>query len=146
MAGVLLLSHCGFSFMENLAAAVRARGLRVLILTSRPADDTPRRLARLRELADAVLDVPDRHELVEQDVATALEALRSRGEKVVACLSVWEGYRALMARANAGLDVQDLAVGVKASTGTTGRSASEPARATVTKADRPTEEGCFPFA
>jgi hypothetical protein len=111
MSGVLLLSHCGFSFMENLAAAVRARGLRVLILSSRPADETPGRLAQLRELADAVLDVPDRHELVEQDVETALDVLRSRGEKVVACLSVWEGYRGLMARANTRLDVQDLDIG-----------------------------------
>ena len=34
--GVLLLSHVGFSFMEDLATAVTARGLRVCVLSSLP--------------------------------------------------------------------------------------------------------------
>jgi biotin carboxylase len=110
MSGILLLSHCGFSFIESLAASVRARGLRVLILTSRPADDTPNRVSQLREVADVVLEVHDRHDLVEQDVVSALETLRRMGETLIATLSVWEGYRRLMAQANASLGVRDLDV------------------------------------
>lgn len=108
MSGILLLSHCGSSFIENLSASVRARGLRVFVLTSQPTKEVAHRLIQLGELADVVLHIPSRHELIEQDVVTALETLRTQGENPIACLSVWEGYRRLMAQTNAWLDVQDL--------------------------------------
>ncbi len=106
--GVLLLSHCGFSFMEDLIAALEARGLRSFVLSSSPL--APGRAKRLQELstkADALL-CTDWDALTADDVEAALDELRKRGERVVACVSVWEGYRGLMALGNEKLGVADL--------------------------------------
>jgi ATP-grasp domain len=107
--GVLILSHCGFSFAEDLIAAIRARDLQPFVLSSKPlAEHGENRLQMLRESAEAVLS-SDSHVLDEDDVVHALASLRASGYTVKACISVWEGYRVLMAHANALLGVSDLA-------------------------------------
>ncbi|MET9834559.1 ATP-grasp domain-containing protein [Streptomyces sp. NPDC006385] len=106
--GVLILSHVGFSFLEDLVEVLDARSLASYVLSSLPLPehqlDRPR---EMREKADDVRVVA-RHELTEEDVEAYLADLRERGEDVVACVSVWEGYRHLMAHANAALGVPDL--------------------------------------
>ncbi|MEU2063705.1 ATP-grasp domain-containing protein [Streptomyces sp. NPDC013455] len=106
--GVLLLSHVGFSFMEDLIAALGERGLRAHILTSLP--EPAHQPGRLRDLADRAASVraTESHELTVADVDAALDALRAAGTEILACLTVWEGYRHLMAHANARLGVPDL--------------------------------------
>ncbi|WP_336319915.1 ATP-grasp domain-containing protein [Streptomyces lavendofoliae] len=105
---VLLLSHVGFSFMEDLAGAVTARGLRTCVLSSLPEprhqDSRPGALA---DLADDVR-VTAEHVLTPHDVEDYLDHLEAAGTTVLCCLTVWEGYRHLMALANARLGVPDL--------------------------------------
>lgn len=105
--GILLLSHVGFSFVEDLAGALGARGLKAFVLSSRPEPAHPGRLDDLRRLADHVTAAAE-HVLTHQDVESCLADLKGRGETVLACVTVWEGYRHLMAFANETLGVSDL--------------------------------------
>ncbi|MFG2228231.1 acetyl-CoA carboxylase biotin carboxylase subunit family protein [Streptomyces sp. NPDC048644] len=106
--GVLLLSHVGFSFMEDLVAVVRARGLNVYVLSSLPEPQHQQsRPGALADLADDVR-VSAGHVLSEHDVEDYLGQLKTAGTQVLGCLTVWEGYRHLMALANARLGVPDL--------------------------------------
>jgi hypothetical protein len=108
--GVLLLSHCGFSFMEDLLDSLRARGLRSFVLSSSPLQALkPKRLEQLSQISDRLI-CTDAHVLTADDVESALAHLKELGETVLACISVWEGYREFMARANAGLGIADLGV------------------------------------
>ncbi|MGW1463625.1 ATP-grasp domain-containing protein [Streptomyces sp. NPDC002308] len=106
--GVLLLSHVGFSFMEDLVATARARGLRVSVLSSLP--EPQHQQSRPGELADLVDDVrvTAGHVLTPRDVEEYLDHLEAAGTPVSCCVTVWEGYRYLMALANARLGVPDL--------------------------------------
>lgn len=106
--GVLILSHCGYSFVEDLVAAIGRRQLRAHVLTSQPLPEHANRLDALRALAGS-LHAGDAHVLSTGDVDRTLDALQASGVRVLACISVWEGYRALMAHANARLGVADLA-------------------------------------
>lgn len=107
--GVLLLSHCGYSFLEDLIAVLEARGLRTIVLSSLPlAEHRPQRLADLQRKVSRLL-ATGAHELTRNDVDTALDTLADEGEEVIACITVWEGYRGLMAYANTRLGVPDLA-------------------------------------
>lgn len=106
--GVLLLSHVGFSFMEDLATAVTARGLRVCVLSSLPEPQYQQtRPGELADLADEVR-VTVEPVLTPRDVEDYLDQLEAAGTSVSCCLTVWEGYRHLMALANARLGVPDL--------------------------------------
>ncbi|MEU4270349.1 ATP-grasp domain-containing protein [Streptomyces sp. NPDC026092] len=106
--GVLLLSHVGFSFLEDLARTVTARGLKVYVLSSLPEPQHQgSRPGALADLADDVR-VTGEHVLTPHDVEEYLDGLRAAGERVACCLTVWEGYRHLMALANARLGVPDL--------------------------------------
>jgi hypothetical protein len=110
--GVFILSHCGFSFVEDLVAACRARGLAVWILTSVPLPEHgQKRIDALRALADELF-VGETHELATREVEVALASLRERGLRIRGCISVWEGYRALMAYANALQGISDLPWGL----------------------------------
>ena len=107
--GVLLLSHCGYSFLEDLIAALNARGLRTFVLSSLPlAEHCPQRLDELQRKVTRLLST-GAHELTRNDVDIALDTLTNEGEQVLACITVWEGYRGLMAHANTRLGVPDLA-------------------------------------
>lgn len=106
--GVLLLSHVGFSFLDDLIAILKARNLQSFVLSSLPlADLREQRLDSLGKMA-SWLSCTDAHVLSISDVDTALATLSAKGENVLACISVWEGYRGLMAHANAALGVPDL--------------------------------------
>ncbi|WP_321817041.1 MULTISPECIES: ATP-grasp domain-containing protein [unclassified Paraburkholderia] len=106
--GVLILSHCGFSFVEDLVAACRARGLAVWILTSVPLPEHgQQRIDTLRTLADETF-VGATHDLGTSEVESALASLREQNLSIRGCISVWEGYRALMAYANALQGISDL--------------------------------------
>ncbi|MEX2984245.1 acetyl-CoA carboxylase biotin carboxylase subunit family protein [Streptomyces sp. C36] len=107
-SGVLLLSHVGFSFMEDLVSTVTARGLKVYVLSSLPEPHFQgSRPGALADLADDVR-VTDAHVLTPRDVEDHLDRLEAAGASVSCCLTVWEGYRHLMALANARLGVPDL--------------------------------------
>ncbi|MEU9705475.1 ATP-grasp domain-containing protein [Streptomyces sp. NPDC047981] len=106
--GVLLLSHVGFSFLEDLARTVTARGLKVHVLSSLPEPQHQgSRPGALADLADDVR-ITGEHVLTPHDVEEHLDRLRAAGVSVACCLTVWEGYRHLMALANARLGVPDL--------------------------------------
>ncbi|MFG2585864.1 ATP-grasp domain-containing protein [Streptomyces malaysiensis] len=106
--GVLLLSHVGFSFMEDLAGTVTARGLKIYVLSSLPEPlHQGSRPGALADLADDVR-VTAEHVLTPRNVEDYLDHLEAMGASVLCCLTVWEGYRHLMARANARLGVPDL--------------------------------------
>jgi hypothetical protein len=105
--GVLLLSHVGFSFMEDLVGTVAARGVKTYVLSSLPERQQESRPAALAELADDVRVTAD-HVLTARDVESYLDHLAAEGATVLCCLTVWEGYRHLMALANARLGVPDL--------------------------------------
>ncbi|MFE3073853.1 ATP-grasp domain-containing protein [Streptomyces sp. NPDC059247] len=106
--GVLLLSHVGFSFMEDLVGTVAARGLECYVLSSLP--EPQHQESRPAALADLAADVhvTAGHVLTPHDVEEHLDRLRATGAEVRCCLTVWEGYRHLMALANARLGVPDL--------------------------------------
>jgi hypothetical protein len=94
--------------MEELIAALDARGLRSFVLTSLPEPaHIPKRLHELGDKAYCVL-ATESHVLTRDDVEEYLASLQQAGEEVVCCISVWEGYRHLMAHANAQLGVYDL--------------------------------------
>ncbi|PTT31116.1 biotin carboxylase [Pseudomonas sp. HMWF021] len=109
--GVLILSHCGFSFLEDLKQELHRRQLRCFVLSSLPLPEhVPARLEQIHAWADRFYTT-DSHQLKPEDVQTALEALRKSGEQVACCISVWEGYRHLMASANAALGTYDMDAG-----------------------------------
>jgi len=106
--GVLILSHCGFSFLEDLKEQLQRRQLRCFVLTSLPlAEHVPARLEQIQVWADR-LYTADSHQLKLEDVNNALQTLHKSGEQVTCCISVWEGYRHLMAAANAALGTYDI--------------------------------------
>ncbi|WP_265286577.1 ATP-grasp domain-containing protein [Verminephrobacter eiseniae] len=110
--GILLLSHCGFSFLEDLIVALESRSLRSYVLSSLPlAQHRPQRLADIGQKATR-LYATEAHELTRDDIDRTLDQLRGAGEQAIACITVWEGYRGLMAHANAALRVPDLAPAV----------------------------------
>ncbi|WP_231508858.1 ATP-grasp domain-containing protein [Pseudomonas viridiflava] len=106
--GVLILSHCGFSFLEDLKENLHRRQLRCFVLTSLPLPEhVPARLEQIQGWTDR-LYTADSHQLSLEDVNNALHTLRKSGEQVSCCISVWEGYRHLMAAANATLGTYDI--------------------------------------
>jgi ATP-grasp domain len=94
--------------MEELIAALDARGLKSFVLTSLPEPKhVPKRLHELGDKAYRVL-ATESHVLTRDDVEECLTSLQQAGEEVACCVSVWEGYRHLMAHVNAQLGVHDL--------------------------------------
>jgi biotin carboxylase len=108
--GVLLLSHRGFSFLEDLATQVRALDLEVYILSSTPALSHSERREAIAALATWSHVLPARATLQAADVDAALQELESSGHRVIAAISVWDGYRGLMAHSNRRLGAEDLAI------------------------------------
>lgn len=107
--GVLILSHCGFSFLEDLKQELHRRQLRCFVLSSLPLPEhVPARLEQIQSWADR-LYVGDAHQLRSDEVAETLQHLEEAGEHVTCCISVWEGYRHLMAQANTALGTYDMA-------------------------------------
>lgn len=107
-SGVLILSHCGYSFLEDLKAELDRRQLKCFVLSSLPLPEhVPQRLDHLRGWADALHSTTS-HQLQASDVDACIDTLHDQGEHVLCCISVWEGYRHLMAYANGRLGIHDL--------------------------------------
>ena len=109
-SGVLILSHVGFSFLEDLLEIVAVHGLRGFVLSSSPLP--AKRAERLEQIGkvSSRLFTTGSHILSSEDVGRTLASLRAENETVLCCITVWEGYRALMAQANEILGVPDLTV------------------------------------
>lgn len=107
LSGVLLLSHCGFSFMEDLIDLIKQSGRECYVLSSKPSSENPERITQLSALVDWIA-VSEKHDLTLDDVRKTLHALREQHKTVEACLSVWEGYRYFMALVNHQLGISDL--------------------------------------
>ena len=98
--------------------AIRARGLEVYILSSRPADTVGAseggrpagRSARLHELGDWA-SVTAHDALGHAEVEGALAELELAGRQIVGCISVWEGYRREMAEVNRRCGANDVGDG-----------------------------------
>jgi len=106
--GVVILSHRGFSFAEKISAGIRARGLKVFILSSLPEDSKNARVDALTKIADAV-NITQDDTLTLLNVNDFLARLSKDGYQALCVMTVWEGYRALMAHANNLLGVADMA-------------------------------------
>ncbi|MBM3115194.1 ATP-grasp domain-containing protein [Jeongeupia naejangsanensis] len=107
MQGILILSHVGFSFVDQLATQVANEGVERYILSSLPEPDNLKRLDDLKDQAEWFRHTRH-HELGWNDVQTAIADIQSEGKTIVACVCVWEGYRVIMAEANAYLGVTDI--------------------------------------
>ncbi|XAO71521.1 MAG: ATP-grasp domain-containing protein [Acetobacteraceae bacterium] len=107
--GVLILSHCGFSFAEDLIAAIEKRGLHPWVVSSRPLPEHGDQRLQILRSKEWLLFTVDSHELKQGDVLNTIDSLQQQGLHVRGCISVWEGYRHLMAYANERLEVQDVA-------------------------------------
>jgi hypothetical protein len=105
--GVLILSHCGYSFVDQIAPLVANENLQVYILSSHPDNGHEHRIETLEKMADWV-QVTGKHELTWSDVESAILFLQQQDIALKACISVWEGYRSLMAQANETLGIPDL--------------------------------------
>jgi hypothetical protein len=105
MKSILILSHQGFSFLEDLLTVVRELGFTPCVVASIPPNQTRR--AAVENLGVAVAWV-NTHSLKLSDVTEAKANFERDGIKFVACISVWEGYRAIMAEINAAVGAPDL--------------------------------------
>ncbi|GAA5787037.1 ATP-grasp domain-containing protein [Chitiniphilus shinanonensis] len=102
--GFLILSHQGLSMVPPLAAELARRGYAVCVLSSTSARGlVPDWGAQVTHAAFA-----DGHALDWAQVSAHLDALSGRF-RLVGCISVWDGYRDLMARANRRLGACDVA-------------------------------------
>lgn len=104
---ILILSHCGYSFVEDLAPLIRSMGMRAVVLSSHPVSNVLERFLQLKEAADEVLMVDD-NQLIWRDIKRALDYFSKKNIKIIACVSVWEGYRSLMAKVNELLGANDM--------------------------------------
>lgn len=104
--GVIFLVHRGAAFIDDLLTLAEQLHLEAYVLTSAPPVNPSERLATLRERSTWLRDSP-RESLTRQEVLEAIDTLRREQRHVLACLTVWEGYRQYMAEANALLGAPD---------------------------------------
>jgi hypothetical protein len=101
--GFLILSHQLLSMVEPLAVELERRGIDCYVLASKSAREPQTNwLNRVRQV-----DVVDRYALQRADVEQHLQLLSSK-VSLLGCLSVWDGYRDLMAWANRQLVAIDI--------------------------------------
>jgi hypothetical protein len=105
--GFVLLSHQGLSQVGPLATELKRRGYRVCVLSSRSARGLqPDWLGQVDRATFS-----DGFALTSEDVDAHMESLRSEFD-LVACISVWDAYRPLMAEANSRLGACDISLEV----------------------------------
>lgn len=109
--GVLVLSHQGYSFLEDLATQIRAIGLEVYILSSAPSHHHAGRREVVRGLSDWSHVVEGTEAISIEHGLSALEALEAGNHEVLCCISVWDGYRRLMAELNERIGAADVSPG-----------------------------------
>ncbi len=104
--GILILSHQGFSFLEDVIKEARNKGLNAFVLMSKPSPASMSRINVIEPLVD-FLKVTGTDNLRIQDVEGVLTELSKNYAEPLAVISVWEGYRVLMAEANRKLGAND---------------------------------------
>ncbi len=104
---ILFLSHQGGGIVDDLLGVAEACNLTPYFLAS-ASPTRPERVEGLRDRC-AGLYVAESPYLTWADVERTLASLADANATPVACMTVWDGYRALMARANAALGATDLA-------------------------------------
>lgn len=103
--GILILSHQLLSMVTPLQLLLAARGLDSHVLSSQPVRElNPPWVNQVTRF-----EVSQDHALTMQDITHFLARLPA-GVKLIACISVWDGYRELMAATNALLGATDLDV------------------------------------
>ena len=105
--GILILSHVGFSFVDQLASQISNEGIERYILSSKPEDQNNDRISELKTMGEW-FNSTEQHQLCWDDVLNTIKQLQSDNINVVACISVWGGYRGLMALANEYLGIKDI--------------------------------------
>lgn len=105
--GMIVLSHCGFSFVEDLCGNLKAMGLAAYVLTSKPLKAEKARIEILLQHA-TMMHATESHVLTEIEVDDFINDLRNQNQDVLACITVWEGYRHIMAKTNIKLNACDL--------------------------------------
>ena len=101
MKKVLLLSHQGTGFVDKLVACFKQLDLKYIVLTSMPENAQDVRDAWQQKGFE--FNLTQDHELTKADIDRACEL-----EQFDCCISVWEGYRELMAYANKKLGALDI--------------------------------------
>lgn len=105
--GILILSHVGYSFVDKIINELNKLGLESYILSSKFIKEDEERV-RYLEKSSNKLFITHINELSYGDIDKTISSLQNSGIKVKACISVWEGYRGLMAYANNSLGVFDI--------------------------------------
>lgn len=106
-AGVIFLIHQGYSFINDLISLSDRLGLKSFVLCSKIPGDATKRIEELRGIS-TVFKETDSLALSNADVELFLKELREKNFQPLGSLSVWEGYRLLMARLNQKLGACDL--------------------------------------
>jgi hypothetical protein len=102
--GFLILSHQKLSMVPAVSSALRRRGITSHVLSSRPS----REVDSGWESEVGTVRVTDGHALDASDVDLFMKELTAAGVHLLGCLSVWDAYRGLMARANRAIGATDL--------------------------------------
>lgn len=105
--GILILSHVGFSFVDQLASQIADEGVERYILASKPENQHLNRGSELKNMGEW-LNLTEQHQLCWGDVLDAIKQLQADQKNIIACICVWEGYRELMAHANEYLGIKDI--------------------------------------
>ncbi|KAB8032109.1 ATP-grasp domain-containing protein [Fluviispira multicolorata] len=106
--GVIILSHRGFSFLEETIKWIKIRNLKCFVLSS--SIDSNSILDRHNFLKNNT----DNYKIIEHnfldktDIKKYIEELVISGYFLLGCISVWESYRSIMAYANKLICVNDL--------------------------------------
>lgn len=106
--GILILSHKGQSYAGELCETSKRLGLESYVLSSKPGLIEQDRISILRTKCNWI-EIAPKDSLTMKDVLDSLGELKKQGVQVLACISVWENYRALMALANEILGASDTA-------------------------------------
>ncbi len=107
---VLILSHQGYSFLEDIAVWCRENDIIPVILSSSIPQNSEERIPAILKLSEHVI-VTSKPSLCLADVRNAIEAFAAKNLNPRAVVSVWEGYRELMAFGNAQLGGNDIPPG-----------------------------------
>lgn len=107
MCGVLVLSHCGYSFLEGIVKILKEKKLKIFILSSLPIENFNERKKFIVENSDSYL-ITSSLNLNQDDALKYWEYLKSFNNKILFVISVWEGYRHITALLNRYIGFPDL--------------------------------------
>ncbi|ABE56744.1 hypothetical protein Sden_3469 [Shewanella denitrificans OS217] len=105
MKGIISLIHGGKTFVDQIHSACQDAGIELYVISSNTVDAD-----LLQNMSDkaTVLEVIEGTDLNFESVLSFVEKLQQSNKQALACISVWENYRPLMARLNQALGAQDM--------------------------------------